>query len=188
MAQEHWRYFIALEHDLEATTRFVEPAGDNFKTYSVEFARLFLATCSEIDVVCKVLCTQINPPSKPAKIDQYRPIILAKYPKFHTIEVHVPRYTAMIPPWRDWGAGKNPSWWKEHQLVKHKRHEHYSLANLMNCFAASAGLYALLLYLYRDELVAGRLEPRPQLFRLETQPSPWVSGQYELPDFPTGIG
>lgn len=59
--QEHWRYFIALEQDLEGTTRYVEPAEDNFKTYSVEFTRLLLSACSEIDVVCKVLCQKIDP-------------------------------------------------------------------------------------------------------------------------------
>ena len=56
MKHSHWHYSVALSEDVERTARFVEPAADNFKTYSIEFARLYLATGSEIDVVAKLLC------------------------------------------------------------------------------------------------------------------------------------
>jgi hypothetical protein len=34
----YWQFFIALESDLDDTTRYVECCEDNFKTYSVAFA------------------------------------------------------------------------------------------------------------------------------------------------------
>jgi hypothetical protein len=39
----HWNYFIALERDLETTTRYVEFTPANFSTYSIEFAHLLFA-------------------------------------------------------------------------------------------------------------------------------------------------
>ena len=51
----HWQYFLAIEADMENTTRYVQPTGDNFKTYSIEFASILLSAGSEIDVVAQVL-------------------------------------------------------------------------------------------------------------------------------------
>ena len=50
---QHWNYFLALESDLGKLARFVEPTEANFRTFSLEIVRLFLAACSEIDVVAK---------------------------------------------------------------------------------------------------------------------------------------
>jgi hypothetical protein len=185
MAHEHWRYFIALEQDLETTARYVEPVKDNFAAYSIEFVRLLLSACSEIDVVCKVLCQKVDASRTTANIDQHRDLLLSAYPKFPSIIVHVPRFSITLQPWNGWAPGSNPRWWKDHNLVKHQRHEHFALANLQTCLGAMSGLYSLLVYLYRDELLASRLEPRPRLFRLEHQPVPLVAGHWDLPDFPS---
>lgn len=184
MAHEHWRYFLALEQDLDATIRYVEPSHDNFKTYSIELTRLLLGVCSEIDVVAKVLCQKIAPSKEPKNIDDYREIITSQYPRLHTMKVLVPRYSLQIEPWRDWVATANPGWWKDHNKVKHMRHEHFALANLENCLGATAGLFCLLLYLYQEDLFALRLQPRANLFALPNEPARIVTGRYELPDFP----
>ena len=52
----HWQYFIAIESDLERTGRYVEIAPANFKTYSIEFARILQSASSEVDVVSKLVC------------------------------------------------------------------------------------------------------------------------------------
>jgi hypothetical protein len=183
LANEHWRYFLALEQDLEATTRFVEPVTANFATFSIEFTRLLLSLCSEIDVVAKVLCQKVAPNSKADNIEDYRMALSTAFPKFHTIEVLGTRFGLRTTPWRSWGSGTHPAWWRDHQNVKHARHENFALANLVNCLAAGAGLFALLLYLYKDELFSLRLHPEARLFRLERQPDRLVAGVYELPDF-----
>jgi hypothetical protein len=183
---EHWRYFLALEQDLEATTRYVEPMPPNFATFSIEFARLLLSTCSEIDVVAKVLCQAIAPGQAANSIDDYRSTITSKYPQFHSIKVLLPRFTLAVTPWQDWSGTANPRWWRDHNLVKHMRHENFKLAHLENCVGALAGLFALVVYLYREDLFSFRLDPPPSLFRLPSQPVKLVSGSYELPDFPKG--
>jgi len=38
----HWNYFLAIESDLEAVSRYIEPCKANFKTYSIEQARILV--------------------------------------------------------------------------------------------------------------------------------------------------
>ena len=46
----HWNYFLAIEGDIDAISRFIEPCEDNYQTYSQELARTLIASASEIDV------------------------------------------------------------------------------------------------------------------------------------------
>ena len=95
MKHPHWQYFVALCHDLERIGRFVEFEADNFSTHSTEFALLYLAAGSEIDAVAKMLCKTINPVTKLKNVNDYRGIILTKYPDFPTVEVVLPRHGAV---------------------------------------------------------------------------------------------
>lgn len=110
MAYKFWEYFLVIERDLTNTTRFVEPNLDNFGTYSVEFARILLAASSEVDVLCKRLCSLVAASSSAENINDYCRIITNRYPKFTTIEVLIPRYELLRSPWEDWKAYKNPKW------------------------------------------------------------------------------
>ena len=58
-AYRYWQHFLALEADFAATSRYVEFAEPNFKTYSTEFTKLLLAIGSEVDVLCKIICYNI---------------------------------------------------------------------------------------------------------------------------------
>jgi len=186
MIHEHWRYFLTLEQDFERTTRFVEPVAANFSTFSIEFARLLLATCSEIDVVAKVFCQAFNATPMPSKIDGYRVAISSQFPQFHTLKVELPRFAIDFQPWLSWGSGTNPSWWTDHNKVKHERHEHFARARLEASLHALGGLYALLLYLYREDLYKLRLA-ETKLFEISPAPSRIVAGGYRLPDFPKAL-
>ncbi len=177
MTNEHWRYFLTLEEDIERTTRFVEPNPANYATYSLEFVRLILSICSEVEVVCKVLCERIKPARKVKNMNNYREVITRKYPKLHTSEISVDRFGLTFKPWEEWGTPINPAWWQEHQDVKHRRHKHFALANLRRCLEAAAGLFCLVLYLYVEDLRS--LQPRPRLFTTKV-----MTGSYfTLPDF-----
>jgi hypothetical protein len=187
MPLEHWRYFLALEKDLEATFRYVEPSEQNLKAYSIEFARLILSACSEIDVVSKVLCQRIDAAARVGNIDEYRGVLLGAFPRLPTLAVMVPQFSIQIHPWNEWAAGVNPGWWKEHNLVKHHRHTNFHLADLHHAIVSMAGLYSLLLYLYQKELYEFRLHPRSSVFRLTSEPIFMMSGSYELPDFPRAV-
>ena len=177
MANEHWRYFLTLEEDIEKTTRFVEPDPANFGTYSAEFVRLILSICSEVDVVAKVLCARIDPTRTVKDMDDYRPVITTKYPQLHRSKVSVDRFALTFEPWKEWGSGVNPAWWRDHQKVKHERHQHFALADLDRCLNAAAGLFCLVLYLHHEDFRS--LQPRPRLFTT----SAMMGSHFILPDF-----
>ncbi|MEQ1879483.1 MAG: hypothetical protein ABL878_00760 [Burkholderiales bacterium] len=130
MTNEHWRYFLALEQDVERTTRFVEPHPSNYKAFSIELARLIISACSEVDVVAKVLCEAIDPSAHATNMDQYRAVIHKRYPRIHETLVEIPRFGLVMEPWKERGTGPNPGWWRGHQLVKHQRHKHFGQADL----------------------------------------------------------
>ncbi|MGH7380973.1 MAG: hypothetical protein ACREKR_01905 [Candidatus Methylomirabilales bacterium] len=176
MTNEHWRYFQTLEEDIEKTTRFVEPVSANFKTYSVEFVRLILSICSEVDVVAKVLCALIDPTRTVNDMDDYRLVITTKYPKLHTTKVSIDRFGLTFEPWKEWGNGVNPGWWRDHQQVKHRRHEAFALADFEHCLNAAAGLFCLVLYANRMNLEPLRREAR--LFNTSATPG----YRFVLPD------
>jgi hypothetical protein len=181
MTNEHWRYFLALEQDVERTTRFVEPHVSNYKTFSIEFARLIISACSEIDVVAKVLCESIAPTAPARNMDEYRAVIHKQYPHIHEAIVEVRRFGLSMEPWKEWGDGKNPGWWKDHQLVKHQRHKHFAQADLEHCIVSAAGLFSLALYMCGPERML--IEPAI-FFDMGVPAGMGRSCRYPLPDDP----
>lgn len=181
MTNEHWRYFLALEQDVERTTRFVEPSVSNYRTFSIEFARLIISACSEVEVVAKVLCHSIDSTARATNMDDYRSVVQKAFPEIHKVMVQVPRFGLIMEPWKEWGTGTNPGWWKDHQLVKHHRHKHFALADLEHCIVSTAGLFSLTLYLCRDERIA--LES-PIFFDIAVPDGIGRPRRYMLPDDP----
>ena len=57
----YWRYCLSIERNLEKTIDFVEVCYDNDSAYSYEYAKIILLACSEIDVICRLLCKTIDP-------------------------------------------------------------------------------------------------------------------------------
>ena len=165
MAHPHWQYFLAIESDLENTSRYVEVAPENFKTFSVEYARILLSASSEVDVVSKLLCQSLDPTASPNTINDYRRIITSYIPKFHTFEITIPRYGIIRTPWHDWNQCINPSWWKSYNNVKHERHKFFTEANMENALDAVSGLFCLVLTYYRRELY--KAGPWPKLLSIE---------------------
>jgi hypothetical protein len=132
-------YFLALESDLKELSRFIEFSEDNYSVYSLELTRLLLATGSEIDVACKELVHLISPDAKPRTINDYRDIILNRFPEISTQQVNCRRLRLSFVPWKDW-HNSSPSWWKSYNQVKHDRLQNYKQASLQNVLLAVAGL------------------------------------------------
>jgi len=174
---------------LVSTSRYVEIADANFCTYSIEFARLLLSACSEVDVISKLLSQQIEQKEEERDIRDYQRIILGKFPRFTSMEIFIPRYELGLRPWDGWQT-QSPAWWRDYQKVKHTRHEHFCKANLDNTLHAVAGLLCLELYLYGYPDPSNRvnLGPWPQLFTIERPPPRLVVAtsrpHYGLPDDP----
>jgi hypothetical protein len=161
----HWNFFLAMEEDLERLSRFIDFSG-NDDAFSIEIARSFLGSCSEVDVVLKQLCKVINPASTAGNINAYFNEISVAFPNFKTFEVTIPRLGITLQPWVNWDVEQPPFWWQAHNKVKHHRHDHFEKANLKNCINSIAALYVAVLYLYKDEAQAGKLLQLPKLFNV----------------------
>jgi hypothetical protein len=160
----HWNYFLALEDDLDRLSRFVD-FSKNDDTYSIEIARLFLSACSEIDVILKQICKNIDPASTASSINAYYKEITPAYPKLVNFEVLIPKYAITLTPLSNWAENNPPFWWQDHNKVKHHRHENFERANLKNCLNTMASLFVFTLYFYIDKAENGELIQFPKLFK-----------------------
>lgn len=174
----HWNYFLALEDDLDTVSRYIEFSEGNFNTYSIELAHLLFAASSEVDVVAKTLCAQLDATAQRGNINEYRSTITAGIPNLATEEVFIQRYGLSLTPWIDWTGSTNPLWWRSYNNVKHERDQYFSEATLKNALNALAGLLVITFYYYKfsststaGEAVDNRdvtqeLEPQSKLMRL----------------------
>jgi len=154
MYKPEWQYFLALEEDLEKCSRYVEFSQENYQAYSIEFARILLASAAEFDQIAKQICKLISQDSQARNIDDYRKCIINHNPDFANIEITVPRYTLSFKPWDSWQAGvdsPNPSWWRAYTDVKHHRNTHFSSATLENTLLSVGGLLCSLLYFFQEQ-------------------------------------
>lgn len=176
----HWNYLLALEHDLEQLSRYIEFVEPNYSVYSIELAHLLFAASSEVDVVAKLLCEWFNPNERHENINDYRSRLLIEFPEFPQSEVFVPRYGLSLKPWSNWAENRNPDWWKSYNNVKHRRNEHFHEATLKNSLNALGALLILTVHYY-SLLLADRpdqklslketnlkLEPQSSLLRLDS--------------------
>jgi len=158
-----WNLFLSLEDDIARLSRYIEPTQKNFDTYSIELARVLLSACAEVDVTAKQLCIQLNAKNAES-INAYRETITSVYPQISDCTVIVPRFGLTLTPWSNWKQSQKPEWWGGYTNIKHKRHTHFSDANLKNVLNAVAGLFVLLLLLHKERAFEGKLSPDPQLF------------------------
>ncbi|WP_293124126.1 hypothetical protein [Microcoleus sp. bin38.metabat.b11b12b14.051] len=189
MSYPYWQFFVALESDLEATTRYVECCEENYNTYSVAYAQIILSAGSEVDVVSKLLCNKVQPTSKAENINHYREILHSQYKFIPDLKVLIPRYNLSLTPWDSWVSAKNPDWWKLYNNIKHERHKFYKEANLKNALFSVSGLFCLVLYFYHQELRENSLQPWPKLLTLNPEWNPRICTDvrpgYILPEFQT---
>ncbi len=148
MRREYWDYYRAIEDDLIVASRYVEFAEANLKCYSIEFARLLLATCSELDMVFKVLCKEINPSSKADNIGEYYTEVSGQFSELTSLKRYVRRFGLQFEPFANWTEEHSPVWWNGYNKVKHKRNTSFHLATLENTLKAVAALQIVLFHLY----------------------------------------
>ena len=159
----HWNYFIALEHDLETLSRYVEFNEQNFQTYSIELAHLLLTAASEVDVLAKRVCSFFT--RKPrSNIYQFQETITDEHnlPGISTMQVFVPRCGLILIPWSNWAKAKNPpDWWHSYNNVKHKRNQHFDEATLKNALNAMGALLIMNFH-YLSLSISSRPPPSPE--------------------------
>jgi hypothetical protein len=165
----HWKFFLALDESLYTISRYIEINEDNFNAYSTELTRCYLSSCAEFDVVCRSLCSKLDPNchfddynrryekgDKPPSMKNCAEIILKKWPeisKAYTIEVNTKISIFPFSTWTFDNIGKDviiQSWWQEHNMVKHFRNEHYKYANLKNTIYSMSALMLIILYFIKQ--------------------------------------
>jgi hypothetical protein len=141
-----WEYYIVLEEDMSNTARYVEPSIEQENVYSFEFYKLLILACCEFETVAKLICKEVAPEKRPNNIEQYKKIILHKFPMIVTAFVCISRSGQKILPFSNW-IDPSPFWWNEHNDVKHNRSREIKKACYRNTIYALAGLYISILYL-----------------------------------------
>lgn len=148
----YWRYYESLESDFRNTIRYVSLDEDNYNTYSIEYARLLQAICSEIDVIFKDLCN-----IKDGKIGEYAKIIEDKYTDFKISVICLKMYHRgfEIKPFCGWDKDNPPVWWTAYNKIKHHRKEQMKKANLENVLYSLSALFLLENYLLSKVISEG---------------------------------
>ena len=186
MALTHWNYFLAIEQDVINLSRYIEFCEDNFKTYSIEIARIIMASTQEIDVVMKEICK--NKGNLSRSETGYRAFIPTIYPKFTDREVEISKYELSFVPFEEWKNKKTPKWWTANNKIKHQRNTHFSRASLENMFKSVCGLMITNLYFYQtvsqlDEIYSGSQMLYPKDMVKAMGPTAFgLAPMYELDD------
>lgn len=175
--RSYWNYFIELEEQLLSTKRFVDFEKTNNKTFSIEYLKLLQATCSEIDVVAKIIAEYCSPEFKSIdnkNMQKWGLVIQNTFPDIGSIKVRF-NNDYEITPWSNWkyeiyqdknnrtryrliSGCETPYWWIAYNKVKHERtsqyrdgQTNYMRANLENLISAMSALF-ILEKLFLDEL------------------------------------
>lgn len=185
----YWKQYLMIEKEFRSIVKYVAIDSLNFKSYSDAYVKLLLEIGSEIDVVAKKMCKEINSNSNAHKIGQYASEITGRFPEFTQVIISCGDFD--LKSWDGWNAGTisspgSPIWWQIYNGIKHNRNKvetygmgtnaitqmNYKLANQENVLNALAGLYQLELYLYllsdHNQDVETPL-PGSRLFKLKNQ-------------------
>lgn len=151
----YWNYYLQLENDFFDLEPFCTLDAINSKSFSIKYLQLTLSICGEIDTICKRLCSCLDETIDADKvgIDDYRTILMEKYPQISKEIVSIERHDyRKITPFQSWAHGHNPDWWDAYNHMKHHRDEEwsgkkgYKHATQKNVVDALAGLYTITTY------------------------------------------
>ena len=160
----YWRYYCELEQEMLQTRRYVDFGQNNFKSYSLEYLKLFFAVCGEIDSFLKLLAKELNP-NFIAKNTNIQKCWFEVQNWYQAANIKTVSFCKEynLEPWSGYVvtrvyskdnrlvySGTAPEWWKAYTDVKHSRavlgddgNPNYSKANLKNVSNAFAALYVL---------------------------------------------
>jgi hypothetical protein len=162
----HWNYFLALEADAVACSRYVEFSPKNYGTFSIEFAHLLMSAVQEVDVLLKQICAKHG--DKSEKEFGYRSFLPSKFPAMGSVRIRISSHNLDFVPFAEWlhRPATTPSWWTASNKIKHERHTEFERANLNNTLLAlSALLVANIYFLLECENEDGDYVEGTKLFK-----------------------
>jgi len=170
MQHPHWQTFLSIEQDLAASIPFVDFRSENYGTISVNFQKIILLSCSEIEAVMKMFCKTLDNTVSAKNIDGWRNVVISRYKFFPQIDVSIPKYSINLKPWSEWTSGKNPGWWTAYNKLKHDRSTEFSRSTQEHAYQSLAGLFGLLLYFHEDSFANSEIVDHPKLY--------WYDGMF----------
>lgn len=150
----YWSYYLSIEKMLKDTSRFVASSYENKNTYSDEFAKIILLSCSEIDSILKIICKLKGVEKKDneynmkiyvqvlSEIEDIKEIAYSPYPS-----TYIDERSLIVFPFKEIDKNKKYgglSWWNTYQALKHNRLESAEKGNLYNAVSAVAAHYILM--------------------------------------------
>lgn len=151
----YWNYFIALEEDLYKISRYIEFNKDNFKTYSIELAKLLISASSQVDVVLRDVCSKYSSKAKKdLKIGDFIETIEQRFSWINT-EVQIIKHGLKLCPFDNLKnvrkEDKRPKWWTAYNKIKHNMDTEYNRANLKNTLNSMGALFLVIHLYYYDK-------------------------------------
>ena len=142
----YWYYFLSLEDDIASTSKYVEPSGQE-NVFSIEYSKILVLTCIEVESVIKQLSFEINN-KKPGGIKSCVKTVLKEWPELPTASVFIARANKIIKPFEGLTVNSDKlDWWDSYCSVKHSRGHAFEKANYSNAIKALSALYILIFYL-----------------------------------------
>jgi hypothetical protein len=144
----HWNYFLAIEDDLINTSRYVEIALDNKKTYSVEYTKIILSAASEVDVLLKQIYLSLGHKKKKPDFKDYCNVAKEGVKSLITEQLCLEQYGLTLYPFSEWENDEQPRWHIVYNNLKHNRTLNFKDANLENALLSVGALYATVVHYY----------------------------------------
>ena len=168
--QVYWKYYLMLEQSFLDVERYLTIDKINYLAFSSEYIKQYQTICSEIDVVAKSYCQELENDFKGNDINKYCKCILDNNSDFTNRIIRVKGPELSLNPWKEWKykinqlkngtssiVSDNPDWWQCYNKIKHNRTTtnrstgipYYKLANQENVLNSLAALFQLEMYYFR---------------------------------------
>ncbi len=211
--QRYWKYYLMLEDNFLDVEQYLTIDEINYGAFSNEYIKQYQAICSEIDVISRSYCQEIDSRFSGSRINTYCKCIVDNKPDFPSRVIKLTDKALQVTPWQGWSYttkvqnGKtiinstNPDWWQKYNKIKHSRTTinsetglpYYKLANQKNVLNALAGLFQVEMYYYRllwkNHFCAEPDMPNPpsNLFEIKDWRNAWVTLGTNVAFHPTGV-
>lgn len=204
--QRYWNYYFLLEQDFLTMDRYLAIDMLNFGAFSNEYIKQYQTICSEIDVIAKSFCHELDRSFKGSSINTYCKCITDNKPDFSCRVIKIVDRDIKLVPWQGWAytakvengkniiEASNPDWWQKYNKTKHSRTTinsetglpYYKLANQKNVMSSLAALFQLEMYYFR--LLHGTNfptepdmpSPPSNLFEIENWGNTWVTAGTDI--------
>lgn len=139
-------YFLSLEERFIALSRYIEIDDRNDETFSSEIALMYMASCSEFEVVAKQLCVLLGSEDALKNIFRISKCLKERIPDIFDQQVTLNLYGLTFNPLGEMSESSTSDWWTCYNKVKHDRSNFYHKANLLNLILSMCALQIVSYY------------------------------------------